>query len=165
MGNTENGRGSDRVSVWSRSITVGWLLAIGFVSAPAFIAAAVLVEGRRSLFLGLLIASAAFLALGSVRVSVTARGVTVTSLLFPFLRRRIALGKISRASAQWARPSELGGWGYRWMPGRSAVSLREGDALWLDLVTKKQFVITVDDADNAARLVNEYLAGSSGKGH
>ncbi len=86
------------------------------------------------------------------------RGVTAGSALVPFLRRRFSLDRIQSASGRWTRPTEIGGWGYRWNPGLSAISLREGDALWLTLTNGNEFVITIDDADTAAQLTNQLLA-------
>jgi hypothetical protein len=83
--------------------------------------------------------------------------VTAGSALLPFLQRRFTLERIEYASARWTRPTEIGGWGYRWNPGLSAISLREGDALWLTLTDGNQFVITIDDAASAAQLVNQLL--------
>ncbi|MEE1942652.1 hypothetical protein V1L54_25145 [Streptomyces sp. TRM 70361] len=143
-----------QAEVWHRSLTSGWMLAVGVVSAPALLVAAAVVDEYRSIALWLLVVPVAFLATGAIRVTVSRRGVTVASLLLPFLRRRFALDRIRQASARWTRPTEIGGWGYRWSPGLSAVSLREGDALWLTLTDDNRFVITVDDADTAARLVN-----------
>ncbi|UQA93120.1 hypothetical protein [Streptomyces halobius] len=57
--------------------------------------------------------------------------------------------------------TEVGGWGYRWNPGLSAISLRSGDALWLSLSNGTQFVITIDDAESAAALINSCLSQTS----
>ncbi|MFC5719932.1 hypothetical protein ACFP1Z_07055 [Streptomyces gamaensis] len=97
------------------------------------------------------------MATGAVRVTVTRRGVTVTAVALPFLRRTVPLQPVVRARDGWARPLQIGGWGYRWLPGLTAVSLREGDALWLELTSGREFVVTVDDAGSAARLVNDFL--------
>ncbi|WP_030668588.1 hypothetical protein [Streptomyces cellulosae] len=85
------------------------------------------------------------------------RGVTAESALVPFLRRHFPVDRIRGASARWTRPTEIEGWGYRWNPGLSSISLREGDALWLT-TSGSQFVITIDDADSAAQLTKQLLA-------
>ncbi len=148
------GRGAGQVSLWSRQVVIGWMLAVGVVSAVAFVVAGLVFGHFVELFLSLLAGSAAFLATGAVRVSVTREGVTVGSVVFPFLSRTIPASKIRSASARWTRPRELGGWGYRWTLEMRSVSLREGDALWLHLTNGKEFVVTVDDAEEAARIVN-----------
>ncbi|MFJ2824822.1 hypothetical protein ACIO7M_27485 [Streptomyces toxytricini] len=146
------------LAVWQRSLASGWMLATGVVSAAALAVVAVVDRPHRALALWLLVVSAAFLATGAIRVTVSARGVTAGSALLPFLRRRFPLERIDSASARWTKPLDIGGWGYRWNGGLSAISLREGEALWLTLAGGNQFVITIDDAGTAADLTNELLA-------
>ncbi|MBH1933013.1 hypothetical protein I5Q34_01690 [Streptomyces sp. AV19] len=144
-------------SVWQRSQFCGWLLAVGVVLALALPVFAAVDAEYRAVCLYALLAPAAFLACGAVRVTVAPQGVTVASVLLPFLRRRFPYHRLQHASARWTRPTEIGGWGYRWQPGMRAVSLREGDALWLEFKSGSQFVVTVDDAGTAAELVLHYL--------
>ncbi len=146
------------VAVWSRTVVAGWLVALGAVSAVGFVVAGLLVESQLPLFLWLLVASAALVVTGAVRVTVTDRDVTVHAVVLPLVRRRIPHARIREATAKRSRPMELGGWGYRWLPGQTSVSLRAGDALWLELTSGKFFVVTVDDAEEAAELVNGYVA-------
>ncbi|MBB5117400.1 hypothetical protein [Streptomyces eurocidicus] len=147
---------AQQTPLWHRSLHSTWMLAAGVILAAALLTVAFLDAEYRSVSLVLLLAAASFLAVGAIKVSVTPRGVAVTSALLPFLRRRIPLHRIDRADARWTRPMEIGGWGYRWKPGLRAVSLREGDALWLTLDRGKQFVITIDDAGTAAELINSH---------
>ncbi|WP_049719406.1 hypothetical protein [Streptomyces caatingaensis] len=144
-------------SVWRRCQFCGWMLAVGAVLALALTADAALDAEHRQVALWLLLGAAAFLATGAVRVTVSPRGVTVASVLAPFLRRNFAFRSIRYASARWTKPAEIGGWGYRWRPGLRAVSLREGQALWLEFTSGAQFVVTVDDAGTGADLIGHYL--------
>ncbi|MFI0769613.1 hypothetical protein ACH4TQ_32695 [Streptomyces sp. NPDC021218] len=144
-------------AVWNRSQSSGWMLAVGAILGLGLIVFAVVDKTHRSVSLGLLLAAAAFLVTGAIKVTVSPRGVTVASALAPFLRQHIAMDRIKGAKARWTRPLEIGGWGYRWKPGVRAVSLRKGDALWLELTRGTRFVITIDDAQTAADLVNRYL--------
>ncbi|KUL45030.1 MULTISPECIES: hypothetical protein [Streptomyces violaceusniger group] len=143
--------------IWNRSQSSRWMLAVGAIMAGGLIVLAVVDAAYRAVSLALLIAAAAFLVTGAIKVTVSPRGVTVASVLVPFLRRNITMDRIERATARWTRPMEIGGWGYRWKPGLWAVSLRKGDALWLELTRGTRFVITIDDAQTAAELVNRYL--------
>ena len=93
-------------------------------------------------------------ALSRCRVTVDRRGLSVAPWFTPRPRLRISLGRIKEATSREARALSLGGWGYRVQPGRSALVLRSGDALFLRLVTGKEFVVTVDDAATAAALLN-----------
>ncbi|MFJ2816168.1 hypothetical protein [Streptomyces sp. NPDC087294] len=147
-----------QVTVWHRSLASGWMLATGVVSAVGLLVVATVDRPHRTVALWLLLVSAAFLITGTIRVTVSPRGVTAGSALVPFLRRRFSLDHIQSASARWTRPTEIGGWGYRWTPGLSSISLREGDALWLTLTSGNRFVITIDDAGTAADLTNQLLA-------
>ncbi|MEY4347761.1 MAG: hypothetical protein RIS43_180 [Actinomycetota bacterium] len=49
------------------------------------------------------------------------------------------------------RPTEWGGWGYRWVPWKRATAavMRAGTGLHFELGSGKHFVVTVDDADKA----------------
>ncbi|MFC5156735.1 hypothetical protein [Streptomyces amakusaensis] len=88
------------------------------------------------------------------RVAVDSRrGLTVSVARLPI--RRISLDRIVAVRSGYARLADLGGFGYRVMPGRQALSLRAGDALWLELTSGREFVVTVDDAETAARLLTE----------
>ncbi|MFF8909658.1 hypothetical protein [Streptomyces olivaceoviridis] len=147
-----------QVTVWHQFLSSGWMLATGIVSAAGLLVIAAVDHPHRTVALWLLIVSAAFLITGAIRVAVSPRGVTAGSALIPVLRRRFPLDRIQSASARWTRPTEIGGWGYRWSPGLSSISLREGDGLWLTLAGGNQFVITIDDADTAAQLTNQLLA-------
>lgn len=142
---------------WTGRVAAPWMLAGGGLLAVAFLVLASLFSDRALVFTGALVAALALLAAGSVHVRVNGQGVTVRSVFVPVLRRRIPLTSITGAFAKRARPMELGGWGYRWLPRRSAVSLRAGDALWLRLEGGREFVVTVDDAERAARTVNGNL--------
>lgn len=146
------------VTVWHRHLASSWMLATGLLSALGLVAFVAVDRAHWAIALWLLIISAAFLITGAIRVTVSPGGVTAGSALVPFLRRRFPLDRIEHASARWTRPTEIGGWGYRWNPGLSSMSLREGNALWLTLTNGNQFVITIDDADTAAQLTNRLLA-------
>ncbi|SEB81095.1 hypothetical protein [Streptomyces melanosporofaciens] len=111
------------------------MLAVGAILAVGLIALAVVDAAFRATSLALLLAAVAFLVTGAIKVTVSSRGVTVASALAPFLRQNITMDRIERATARWTRPMEIGGWGYRWKPGVRAVSLRKGDALWLELTS------------------------------
>ncbi|SCK27171.1 hypothetical protein [Streptomyces sp. WMMB 322] len=153
-------RRNRRPAEWKSRVAAPWMLIGGGLLAIAFLVLASLFIDRAYVFLGLLAAAVALLAVGWLEVSVTGREVAVRSVLAPPLRRRVPLTKVTEASAKHARPMELGGWGFRRLPKRSAVSLRAGDALWLRLESGRDFVITVDDAARAARVVNGNLTAA-----
>lgn len=147
---------------WEHTQYCAWMLATGVAAGFALLVIAAVVPMGRSVALTLLIVAVAFLLSGAIKVTVSPAGVTVASLLVPFVRRRVGLHRITKASARFTRALELGGWGYRLRPGVRAVSLRTGDALWLHLTNGTRFVVTVDDAEAAARLVNDHLTHGGG---
>ncbi|AJE40493.1 hypothetical protein [Streptomyces nodosus] len=154
-------RNDGRRTAWCRSQYSPWMLTTGVVLAVALLAFAAISAEYRTVSLELLAAPAAFLVTGGVKVTVFPHGVTVSSALVPLLRRTFTTDRIAHASARWTRPMDVGGWGYRWKPGLRAVSLREGDALWLELTRGISFVVTIDDAGTAADLINQHLPSSS----
>ena len=71
------------------------------------------------------------------------------------------IGRARAASAEDLVPMEWGGWGYRGslrLAQRAAWVLRGGEALILDLEGDRRFAVTVDDAPEAASVVNGLLA-------
>ena len=55
--------------------------------------------------------------------------------------------------------TEYGGWGFRWgFNGRMGVIVRSGEALEIRRRRGLSFVITIDDADSAAALINSLVA-------
>lgn len=103
------------------------------------------------------------LAFASARVTVGPKAVVVGLGPWGWPRRRVALDDIRRATNTNVDPMSYGGWGYRVKRGVTAVVVRRGDALQLDLNNGRSFTVTVDQADQGASLVNHYLA-SAGRG-
>ncbi|WP_058042298.1 hypothetical protein [Streptomyces roseifaciens] len=104
---------------------------------------------------GLMAGGAVLCACFGVRVTVDRHGLTVNVLGLPRPRVRIPLDRIEEAVHRDVDPlRDLGGWGYRAVPGRSGFALRSGDAVVARLTTGSEFVVTVDDAATAAALLN-----------
>jgi hypothetical protein len=70
-------------------------------------------------------------------------------------RRRIPLDEVIGADfAPQVTPRHWGGWGYRWRPEQgTAVVVRRGEALVLQLGDGRTFTVTVDDAEAAVRCI------------
>ncbi|NBE55463.1 hypothetical protein [Streptomyces boluensis] len=75
-------------------------------------------------------------------------------------RRRILLSNIVGAEfAPQVSPRQWGGWGYRWRPEKgTAVIVRRGEGLVLDLGDGHLFTVTVDDAESAVRAIRDRLS-------
>jgi hypothetical protein len=116
--------------------------------------------GASQLFVGFVLE-----ATSHIRVTVDARGLTVRYGRVGWIHQRIELGRIARASSLELEPMQHGGWGYRGsltLMSKAAVVVRRGPAIQLELApSAKRFLVTVDGAPEAARVVNELVAQQS----
>lgn len=100
----------------------------------------------------------------SLDVAVSDQGVRVRAGALHWPRVELPLVEIEAARAVDCKPLHWGyasGWGYRGslrLLGKAAWVLRGGDALELDLTGDRRFLVTVDDADEAAAVLNGLLA-------
>ncbi|MGR4879731.1 hypothetical protein ACIPUC_09915 [Streptomyces sp. LARHCF249] len=74
-------------------------------------------------------------------------------------RRKIRLAQVTSAEfVPRITPQQWGGWGYRWRPEKgTAVIVRRGEGVELKLDDGKLFTVTVDDAENAVRIIRAHL--------
>jgi NADH:ubiquinone oxidoreductase subunit 3 (subunit A) len=84
------------------------------------------------------------------RVTVDERGLRITSGLLGIPLKRIAPAKIAAIEVTTLEPMQWGGWGYRIMPGRSAIILRRGPGLVITQHDERQFAITLDEPEEPA---------------
>jgi len=148
------GLGADAVWVGrARSVWIG-PLAIGVLAYAV-------VEGTRlwwgaGIFLGVI--GLGLLLFTSVRVIATPRGVRVAYGVFRVPLTRIPIQRITAAAATDLVAMS---WGYRGslrLFRKAAVVIRGGAALQLDLDGgKRQFVVTIDDAQNGAAFINKAI--------
>lgn len=94
------------------------------------------------------------------RVSVDDRGFRVTSWLFGIPIKRIPVATIDTVEVAVLEPMAWGGWGYRVMPGRSAIVLRTGPGLLITQRDQKQFAISLDAPETPASLLLGLLAAT-----
>lgn len=83
-------------------------------------------------------------------------------------RRRIPLAHVAGAEFDpLVTPRHWGGWGYRWRPEKgTAVVVRRGEGVVLQLWDGHTFTITVDDAEAAVRVIRDRLrSGTAGAAH
>ncbi len=59
-----------------------------------------------------------------------------------------------REGGDLIEPLAYGGWGWRVVPGGTAVVVRGGEALVVELRSGRRFAVTVDGAAEAAALLN-----------
>ncbi|MCX4431748.1 MULTISPECIES: hypothetical protein [Streptomyces] len=74
-------------------------------------------------------------------------------------RRRIPLSSVVGADfAPRVTPRQWGGWGYRWRPDKgTAVIVRRGEGVVLQLGDGHTFTITVDNAEAMVRIIRDRL--------
>lgn len=94
------------------------------------------------------------------RVTVDWRGLRVTSALAGIPLKRIRADDIADVEAATLEPMQWGGWGYRIMPGRSAIILRRGPGLVVTRRNDKQFAVTLDRPEEPAALLLQVRPGS-----
>jgi hypothetical protein len=160
--------GETEVGAWSRRVTALlflWLtLALVAIGAVAY--TPILLDGESGVAtFGLSILALATLLCASfirLRVSVDWRGLRVVSL-FGIPVKRIPLDQVDVVEATDIRPMDWGGWGYRIMPGRSAVVLRSGPGLVVTTTSGKQFAITIDDPEEPAALLQALVARAAAR--
>ena len=147
------------IGAWSQTITGNMFLwvEIGLILLGFVIYGPAVVAGRASdQMVGIVVVAVAIVLVASfVRLRVTAdwRGLRVVSAIFRIPLKRIRLDAIDVVEAAELRPAEWGGWGYRIMPGRSAVILRKGPGLIVTTKREKQFAISLDDPETPAALL------------
>lgn len=98
------------------------------------------------------------LVLSHVRVTVNNQG--LKARLGGVFSKQIPLSEMSQVEAVELNPNEWGGWGYRMAPGRSAMVLRRGEAIDIQLGNGRRFAVTVDDAATGAGLLKGLLEHS-----
>ncbi|QYF72375.1 hypothetical protein [Cryobacterium sp. PAMC25264] len=98
------------------------------------------------------------LVFGRVRVSVDRRGLRVMSALLGLPLRRLRLDQIVSARAETIAPMEWGGWGYRIMPGRSAIVVARGPGLVVERTNGTLFAVTLPEPELPAALLTTLAA-------
>lgn len=155
LGATESG-------AWFTTMTVPmflWLaggLAVGAVAVAVF---SILEDGAGAGgAITLALVTGVCLVFARLRVSVDRRGLRVVSSLLRLPIKQIPLDQVASARAETIRPLEWGGWGYRILPGRSAVVLTGGPGIVVERQNGTLFAVTVPDPDLPAALLTTLAA-------
>lgn len=143
---------ADQTAVWSGRGR-GWvLIVIGLI----IIAISLAIWSPVSLVL--LLVAVLVLMFAEVRATVSERGVVVSLGWLGVPSWMVPMAEITRAEVEDVSPMSYGGWGYRLRPGVRAVVVRGGPSLRLVRTDKADLVLTVDDPQTGAGLVNSLLA-------
>lgn len=149
----------DHAGSWNRTISSPLLLvATGVMVAlgVALFAPAIVHDGIAAVGIPAIVYLAAVvlvLMFCAFRVTVDRRGLQVTSAIAGIPLKRIPPAMIAAVDVVDLEPRQWGGWGYRIMPGRSAIILRRGPGLVITLTDQRQFAITLDEPDAPARVL------------
>ena len=153
MGSTEGDLFVDRVEnrfVLLLSLLAPVVVGVGLVRSHA----------PRVTLLGLPLLGAAIGTFSQAKVTVSHDRVQVALGPGGLLRRSLPLDELSRADVGHVRPLAYGGWGYRLLPGFSAIVISRGEGLRLVRRRRRDLVITLPRATQAAAVVNEVLTGA-----
>ena len=105
-------------------------------------------------------AGLAFLVFASVQVRVDHAGITIALGPVGLPRWRVPLARLKEARPVDVSPRRRGGWGYRGSTtlfGRAAVIIRGGRGIEVQRTDGSILVVTVDDPDTAAGLLNDLV--------
>ncbi len=152
----------DERAVWVSSLTVPWAvgLASAFLAAVVVSATLTMVEiGIRGYLVVVfaLIALDGF-ALSAIRVQADRRGLAIAFGPLRWPVYRIPLRRVESAWVETRRPSDVGGWGYRGLPGGATIMLRGGECLVVRYASGGKLAISIDDAERGAALLNALIA-------
>jgi hypothetical protein len=163
-GTTDAPLGATETGAWFTTVTVPLFLWLGGVVALAAVAVTawgIAQDGTGispTIAVTLALVTGACLAFARLRVSVDRRGLRVVSSLFRVPIKQLALTEVASARAEAIRPLEWGGWGYRTMPGRSAVVLTSGPGIVVQRHNGTLFAVTVPEPDLPAALLTTLAA-------
>ena len=148
----------DERAVWSATISNKPLHTLGVVSLVVALVALWLLPVFAGLLIGL--SSLALVCLATVRVRIDRRGVVVHYGRLPWPKTDISLDRIASAAVIEVRPMEWGGWGYRGslaLANQAAIVVRAGPGLRIELSDGKVLVVTIDNPEQGAALLNALL--------
>ncbi len=139
---------------WTETLSARWPMLLGM----ALVVAVGLTQFTDPwIAMVLLIPAIAITTFSRIRVTADRSGLHVRYGFLGWPRTSVPLRRIATAQAIDVRPADWGGWGYRCsltLMKRAAMVLRAGPGIRLDLNDGKVFVVTIDDPDIPARLLN-----------
>lgn len=106
----------------------------------------------------LLVLAVPMLAFARLRISVDWRGLKVVTWILGIPLKTIPLSAIESVRTDALEAVQWGGWGYRFMPGRSAIILRTGPGVVVNLTNGKQFALSLNSPETPAALLTTLSA-------
>lgn len=150
--------GASESAAWFTTLRVPMLMTLAAGTVLAAIVVAVVLVPREviaapAVTVLLLLVAAVCLAFSRIRVSIDARGLRVVSSLFHFPIAHVALERVKSARAVDIKAREWGGWGYRIMPGRTAVVVSGTRGILVERDNGTHFAVTVPSPELPAALL------------
>lgn len=140
------------------SLSCGAVVAVILLASGAFDDPDVITFATSAILLVLL---AITVSLSRLRVMVDHRGLLIVSRISRLRLKRIALSSMVDARAEEILPLRWGGWGYRIMPGRSAIVLGRGSGIVISKCNGSVFAVTVDEPEEGVALLVGLLRARS----
>lgn len=149
--------------VWLSTVSAPWAIGLTFVAFASALSLAVATLLGWSTWgwspvAPLALAFLVGLLLSAVSVRVDPGGLTVSYGLLRWPSRRVPLARIGRAWVDRRYPSDIGGWGYRGLPGSATIMIRGGECLVVRYTSGGELAISIDDAATGAALLNALIA-------
>ncbi|WP_079313368.1 DUF1648 domain-containing protein [Microbispora sp. GKU 823] len=149
--------------VWVSTTTAPWAAWLAIVALAAAVALAGtalsgLFPGGWRAVVPLAIVGVVGTVLSSVSVRVVPEALTVSVGPLRWPSRRVRLDRVERAWVEERYPAQVGGWGYRGLPGRATIMIRGGECLVVRYTSGGRLAISVDDAEAGAALLNALIA-------
>ncbi|MBL6925978.1 MAG: hypothetical protein ISR43_01965 [Acidimicrobiia bacterium] len=152
MAESGAGEWTGRASSWGLLLVV-----VGVAASALFMPGLALWARLLEALIGLIV-----LSFWSVVVRVDEHGLRVGVGPVGWPRWKVPIEEVAGAEVIDVRPMRYGGWGYRARPGVRAVVIRAGSSIKVTRHRGPDLVVTVDDAEVGASLLNRY-AGRFGR--
>lgn len=148
---------------WSGGARAAWWFPVALGLVGVLCGAAAFFSGAPTVVLLVLAVALPLLALWSSRTRLTVSPAGVRAQLGArYPRRMVPVASIAGAEAIDVVPLHWGGWGWRMTPKATALIVRGGEGVRLQLTTGRDLVVTVDDAATAASLINDLRRRADG---
>jgi hypothetical protein len=146
-------------AAWFTTLRVPMFVVLAGIAVLLAVAVSVILVpvqavGATAAVVTLLLVAALCLVFSRIRVSVDRRGLRVVSSLFRFPIAHVALDRIVSARPTELRPAEWGGWGYRIMPGRTAIVVSGHRGILVERDNGTHFAVTVPEPELPAALLS-----------
>ncbi|QYF74012.1 hypothetical protein [Cryobacterium sp. PAMC25264] len=109
----------------------------------------------------LAVISVPLLAFARLRISADWRGLKVVTGILGISLKSIPLTAIESVRTDILEPTQWGGWGYRFMPGKSAIILRAGAGIIINLTNGKQFALSLKAPEIPAAVLSTMIASDA----